>query len=313
MTEVKNDLNRVGLFSELGYVSIGDPYKKPSHAFNDSAHKGKQMLPGGSKSKSALQAGYFDKSYFRIMQGEGYSDPVKKRRQERLEKQKLNLGKQFMPSHTGKLPSGQGNHYGTFSGAVPSFSPVENAKKPYISPGRNFLTNPSKKGTGYGFVNITIGDAPQYSSEPYDNGKELMKKAHEKSQLMNKGAAFKLNLHPKAYFDNNPYKTDKPVSPYKESKGEKVALKPFQPSSPAKIIGGSKSGCFTAYPTHSADEYIMKKGSFRDGGNKQGQKLLFRPSQGPKSMPTHSIIAHNVVRRMNRLNFKEASLTSLSV
>ena len=26
--DTKNDLNRVGLFSELGYISIGDPYKR---------------------------------------------------------------------------------------------------------------------------------------------------------------------------------------------------------------------------------------------------------------------------------------------
>ena len=26
MGDVKNDLNRVGLFSEMGYVSVGDPY-----------------------------------------------------------------------------------------------------------------------------------------------------------------------------------------------------------------------------------------------------------------------------------------------
>ena len=72
--------------------------------FNVAAHKGKQMLPGGSKTISALQAGYFDKSFSRIMQGEGYSDPVKRRRQERLEKSKRNLGKAFMPSHAGKDP-----------------------------------------------------------------------------------------------------------------------------------------------------------------------------------------------------------------
>ena len=28
--DTKNDLNRVGLFSELGYISIGDPYKRQS-------------------------------------------------------------------------------------------------------------------------------------------------------------------------------------------------------------------------------------------------------------------------------------------
>ena len=26
----KNDLNRIGLFSELGYISIGDPYRYPN-------------------------------------------------------------------------------------------------------------------------------------------------------------------------------------------------------------------------------------------------------------------------------------------
>lgn len=28
--DTKNDLNRVGLFSELGYISIGDPFKRKS-------------------------------------------------------------------------------------------------------------------------------------------------------------------------------------------------------------------------------------------------------------------------------------------
>ena len=60
------------------------------------------MLPGGSKSKSALQAGYFDKTFNRIMQQEAYSDPVKRRRQERLEKGKANIGKAFIPSQPAK-------------------------------------------------------------------------------------------------------------------------------------------------------------------------------------------------------------------
>ena len=62
------------------------------------------MLPGGSKSKSAMQAGYFDKTFQRIMAGEAYTDPVKRRRQERLDKTKLNIGKSFTPSHAGKEP-----------------------------------------------------------------------------------------------------------------------------------------------------------------------------------------------------------------
>ena len=62
------------------------------------------MLPGGSKVRSALQAGYFGKSFDRVMQGEAYSDPVKRRRQNKLKAAKLNLGKAFVPSSGEKLP-----------------------------------------------------------------------------------------------------------------------------------------------------------------------------------------------------------------
>ena len=72
--------------------------------FNVAASKGKQMLPGGTKTRSALQAGYFDKAYTRIMEGEAFSDPVKRRRQERISQSKKNLGKAFMPSHAVKEP-----------------------------------------------------------------------------------------------------------------------------------------------------------------------------------------------------------------
>ena len=75
---------------------------------------------------------------------------------------------------------------------------------------------------------------------------------------------------------------------------ESTTLKPFQPSSPAKEIGGSKSGCFTNYPTHSADPYTNKKNCFRQNNDKQ--KNIFRPSQGPKSRPVNSIQAQNIDR-----------------
>lgn len=46
--------------------------------------------------------------------------------------------------------SGLGNHYGTLSGPVPALSPVKKAGKAHKSDGKNVITNPSKKGTGYG-------------------------------------------------------------------------------------------------------------------------------------------------------------------
>lgn len=71
--------------------------------------------------------------------------------------------------------SGAGNHYGTFSGAITAFSPVSKGKKPTESAGKNFLTNPPKKGTGFGYLNVTIGAPPKYMSDAYERARELRK------------------------------------------------------------------------------------------------------------------------------------------
>ncbi|XP_031555461.1 UPF0602 protein C4orf47 homolog [Actinia tenebrosa] len=307
ITEIKNDLNRVGLFSELGYISIGDPYKTNVSSFNTSAHKGKQVLPGGSKVRCARQDGYFDQKFNRVLEGEAYSDPVKKRRQDRLKAAKLNIGKAFVPNSTTKLPSGAGNHYGTFAGPVSAFSPVSKGKKPHVSSGRNFLTNPPKKGTGYGYLHVTIGNPHKYMSDGYDRAKENRKADMERSVKQRKGGAFKLNLHPKSFFDGNPYKADRALPPIKDLSKSKTNFKPFKQSSPAKEIGGCKAGCFTTYPTHSKDPYEVKTKKEAAGL----ERKIFRPSPGPKSTPMRSIINQNVERRINRLNFRQPITTSL--
>ncbi|XP_028405049.1 UPF0602 protein C4orf47 homolog [Dendronephthya gigantea] len=300
----KNDLNRVGWFSEMGYISIGDSYKVKNNAFNAAAHKGKQMLPGGSKTRSARQDGYFDKQFMRIMEAESYSDPVKRRRQERLKQSSLNLGHAFVPSSGEKLASGAGSHYGTFSGPVEAFSPENKGKKGYKSPGRNFTTNPPKKGTGYGYLGVTIGQTPKYMTDPYERAKEIRKGDHEKSIKVRKGGAFRLNLHPRTYFDGNPYKSDKPLPPLKEGKTRPPIAKPFKQSSPGKEIGGCKAGCFESYPSHSDDPYQPKKAA----SDASQAKKIFRPTQGPKSTPFSSVIAQNVDRRINVTNFRQAGL-----
>ena len=70
--------------------------------FNESASKSKQMLPGGSKARSALQAGYFNDKYGRVFEGESYNDPIKIRRQHRLRENQKNIGKAFLPSNGDK-------------------------------------------------------------------------------------------------------------------------------------------------------------------------------------------------------------------
>ena len=70
--------------------------------FNVSAYKGRQMMVGSTKSKTAYQTGYFGKTFDRIMEGEAYSDPVKQRRQNKLTEAQKNLSKAFVPSSVSK-------------------------------------------------------------------------------------------------------------------------------------------------------------------------------------------------------------------
>jgi len=300
----KNDMERIGLFQEMEYVTVGDKYKMPgTKAFNVSAYKGKQMLPGGSKTRTAGQGGYFSEKFTRIMEAEAYSDPVKMRRQYKLKESKKNLGKAFLPSSGTKMQSGLGNHYGTLGGPVGAFSPVKKAGKPYKSDGRNFTTNPGKIGTGYGYPSLTIGKGYSYSSNPYNKGKELRRKELEAHKNATKGGPFKLGMHPKPVFDANPYATDKPLPPIKKVGTPKREVKPFKPSHPAKEIGGSKAGTFDPYPSHSNDPFKPKTKKGPPPMNSSGK--IFMPSPGPKSATTTSIINQNVFRTINSTNFTQ--------
>ncbi|XP_018431307.1 PREDICTED: UPF0602 protein C4orf47 homolog [Nanorana parkeri] len=150
-SEGKSDMDRIGLFREMGYISIGDKYITPgSKPFNEAASKNRQMFPGGSKTMANTLGGYFDAQFKRTFEGEAYSDPLKQRRQYRIQQAKKNLGKSFLPSNGEKKPSGVGSFYGTLSGPVQAFSAELKPRKAYTAPGKNIYTNPSKHGTGYG-------------------------------------------------------------------------------------------------------------------------------------------------------------------
>ncbi|KAL8607336.1 hypothetical protein ACOMHN_039486 [Nucella lapillus] len=304
----KTDMDRIGLFQEMTYVTIGDRYKSTAgHGFNDTAGKGKQMLPGGSKERSALQMGYFAEKYGRVFDGEAYSDPIKLRRVHRLQESKKNLSKPFLPSSGDKKASGLGNHYGTLSGPVLAFSPVGKASKSGKVPGKNVLTNPGRHGTGYGYVGVTLAKYPNNMTDPYENDRERARKEVAQHKASMKAGAFRLNLHPSDFFDGNPYRTDKPLPPVRKtiSAGPKD-VKPFKPSSPGKKPGGSKIGTFETYPKHSEDSYNPKLKRHPQVVNKSGK--IFMPSQGPKSVPTHSILDQNVVRTINVQNYRSATI-----
>ncbi|OBS64718.1 hypothetical protein A6R68_06743 [Neotoma lepida] len=212
--------------------------------FNEAASKKRQMLPGGSKQMSSLQAGYFDPQFTRIFEGEGYVSMNQVRRQYMMAESKKNLSKAFIPS------SGE--------------------KKPY--------------------ANITIGKQLSHSADLYDAAKLNFKKDNEEHHRLLKGSPFKLNLHPKDYFDNNPYLLETALPPLRREEKKEPPIKAFKPPSPGKKPGGMKAGTFESYPVHSADPYVVKMGQMVPG---KGEKV-FHPPNGPKSRPIESIMALNV-------------------
>ncbi|XP_055744505.1 UPF0602 protein C4orf47 homolog isoform X1 [Salvelinus fontinalis] len=298
----KSDMERIGVFKEMRYISIGDKYtpfiQRPC---NESAQKGKQILTGGAtKKKSGLQVGYFDTHFKRVFEKEALTDPVRLARQYRSQQSKKNVGSAFLPSNGEKKPSGVGSYYGTLSGPIQAMSPMKVPRKLCKPSGKNILTNPPKRGSGYSYPNVTLSKVVPYSSDPYDRANEMLKKETVSHKAMLKGGAFHLNLHPKECFDNNPYKLDKPLPPLKRLEEKKRFVVPFKPSSPNKTIGGMKAGTFDIYPTHSADLYITRR-SKSVTVNKEGK--VFHPSPGPKSTPVKSIISVNVNRAVHSANY----------
>lgn len=308
----KSDMDRVGLFQEMTYVTIGDKYKPTGQGtFNESAGKGKQMLPGGSKDRSAKQDGYFADKFNRIMDGEGYSDPVKLRRKHRMEESKKNLSKAFLPTNGDKTMNGLGTFFGTLGGGTKAFSPVGKGDASKKNPLKNVLTNPGKKGTGYGFATVGLNPYPSHPADDFNAGYTLAKKEYAQHKAALRAGAFRLNMAPTDFFDGNPYKTEKALPPLRKSAditGKNLGP-PFRPSNPGKLMGGSKAGTFEPYPQKSAkDPYGIKDKRPVNVVNKSGR--TFMPSQGPKTSPCKSIIGQNVSRSINNTNYRSVNITN---
>ncbi|XP_041653884.1 UPF0602 protein C4orf47 homolog isoform X1 [Cheilinus undulatus] len=277
--------------------------------FNDSAHHGRQMQAGFAKQRCALQSGFFEKSFNRIFEREALSDPLKLARQNRIQQAKKNLGKAFLPSSSIKKPCGSGSYYGALSGPVEAMSPLKVPRKAHPSPGRNILTSPAKKGSGYSYPNVTLSKMELYASDPYGRDKEALKReaAIHRSKL--RDGPFRINLHPKDYFQHNPYRSDKPLPPAHKPPppAKKVSPIPFKPPSPCKKAGGMKAGTFDSYPTHSADPYVIRR------SKPTNQGPVFHPAPGPKTAPVKSIISVNVNRSVHSSNYTTAVPTVMTL
>ncbi|CAJ1057991.1 UPF0602 protein C4orf47 homolog isoform X1 [Xyrichtys novacula] len=306
--EGKSDMERLGVFKEMSYISVGDKYMPPNNRpFNESAHRNRQMQAGIAKQRCALQNGFFEKSFNRIFEREALSDPLKLARQNRIQQAKKNLGKAFLPCDSIKKPCGSGSYYGTLSGPVEAMSPMAVPRKAQPSPGRNIVTSPPQKGSGYSYPNVTLSKMELYASDPYDRARELLKREAAVHRSKFRDGPFRLNLRSKDYFQRNPYRSDKPLPPAHKPlppprkpvpSAQNVSPVPFKPPSPSKKIGGMKAGTFDSYPSHSTDPYVIRR------SKPTNQGPVFRPAPGPKSTPVKSIITINVNRSVHSANYR---------
>ncbi|CAF0948500.1 unnamed protein product [Rotaria sp. Silwood1] len=321
MGTTKDDMDRVGLFKEMEYVSIKDPYKEAAKfTFNESAYKNKQMMTKGSKERSTgSMAGYFDTEY-KIVPG-SYIDPISLRRKGRLEEKKKNIvTKPFVSMYRARSPEGLGSFYGTIGGPIKDTDPTkskyrERTKPPSEKP--NVKIIPPKQGTGYGYPNLGVDKDPPYTYkdkvDKYDASIEAQRRDYTQHKAALKAGVFKLNMHPKEYFDRNPFHEDGKGGKGRDEEKQRSSSAPtdkkvFKFSSPGKSLGGNKDGCFDKFPKRSEkDPYVIGSiySQVKNVVNKQGK--TYYPNKFPKTRPMDSIINKHVNLHITRENYKQAS------
>lgn len=113
------------------------------------------------------------------------------RRRNRIKEKDKNISAvPFKPSSVPPKPSGKGSHWGTIEQQWPMIKKAASLKqvntevvKKEIAPNpKNVVTRPPKKGSGYGYPDVTIGKPYEYLSDPYDRAESLLRKEREEDK-----------------------------------------------------------------------------------------------------------------------------------
>ncbi|PSN41568.1 UPF0602 protein [Blattella germanica] len=296
------DMERIGLFAEMDYMN-GKGYVSPfGGGVRKEPTKGRQLFPGGSKSKCGNQDGYFQEEFQRLFENEKYSELYRILLQEDLKAMKKNISKSpFVAPGETKKHSTPGDYYGTFE-KVEAFSPILKKRPPYKKEPPNLLSNPAKKG-GPGYVDITLSKYPEHSVDFYDASRLKQAKEYEIYKKGFKAGPFYPGRCPQPYFDPNPFLDENPGPTYVRPKEKSFKSKGgyWYPSSPAKKDGGCKAGCFDKWPEHSADKYLSEAEIMR---KKYRVNKVFYPQAWGKSMQTCSVVNQKVDICVNQKNFR---------
>jgi len=216
---MKPDLDRMGIFTEMEYISK-DPYVDPYKLSKSLERgKGKQFITNSTKKGHDTNDVYFD-SFKRVFEKEAYTNVNEVYRKNRLEKLKK-VAVPFRPSNVCPQSSGKGSIYGTFEQEYPLNAKEKETRvkskpstpstptKKTAKVNKNIYTNPAKKGVGYGYVDVTIGKYYEYMSDPYDRAKEIKKKERIERKKKNiDSKPFIAGSNRNEYFDNTGFSWD---------------------------------------------------------------------------------------------------------
>ncbi|KAI8806580.1 hypothetical protein BJ742DRAFT_679931 [Cladochytrium replicatum] len=302
------DLDRIGLFSELGYISSGEQYvEKRNDSFLTYRTKGKQFQTNPSKRGHDNKDAYFDREFIRVFENEPYTDLVVLRRRWRLKAKEKNISTNpFKPSSVPPKPSGSGSLYGTIEQQWPINKKGDfdikkrreddppTKERPPSKP--NFYTKPPKQGTGYGYPNVTIGKPYEYVSDPFDRlhqQQKLERELHKQKQIGERtfiSSSSRLNYFNQFIALTLPGESE-PITLLQCKKGPALKYQslPIIPFKPSSCCGYT----INKYPTHETPA------PRKDGGDDDAKRKdrpaapNFRPSGVSKSYPSRSIIEAN--------------------
>ena len=142
---------------------------------------------------------FFNKDFIHIFEKDAYCDYILLRRKFRQSQSAKNIGGHaFLPTSGDQKPSGKGSLFGTFGYRFPmgadhpeeefDLESEKNSRRAQTAQSveylKNFVTAPSKKGTGYGYVDVTIGQPFPYKPSPFDSQKELEQKERQRNKSL---------------------------------------------------------------------------------------------------------------------------------
>ncbi|KAH0813837.1 hypothetical protein MTP99_008013 [Tenebrio molitor] len=280
------DIERIGLFSEMAYLSAKSLPKKKTQ------REGRNMYCEGRKTKNGTQHGYFEPVFKRIFSKEA----IRGRGKKPVPSKYKNVSERpFMPPIGFKHHACPGDYYGTFSGIIEAFSNKRKPNPPHKAEGRNLLGAPGKLG-GPGYADIALSPYPEHKPDRYGL------KPKYKEYGKNLGGPMLTVHYPQFCFDKNPYGEPEGMKPgptyIRPKEKEENILPPgyIVPTGPGKWQGGCHDGCFDKFPEYKFDRYGVRI-------KKPHEDAFYPPSTALKSYYNTSVLFQGVDVKINKKNY----------